>query len=73
MRADVPDLGSRDERCGTCRFFDADLCRRYPPTPAAFGAAWPAVHEADWCGEWHVRDDALGADSLEDAAHGLGR
>jgi hypothetical protein len=34
------------------------VCRRRPPTVIAGGAtAWPAVEEADWCGDWKADTD----------------
>lgn len=64
---------SPDERyCGACAYFQADQewtgrerpgqCRRFAPQVAA---GWPAVSEADWCGEF---DPADADDGLTDGA-----
>jgi hypothetical protein len=64
-----------DERCGTCRFWDADggsetgECHRHAPSaiavphdsPAnvAHGALWPDTYVGDWCGEWQAKRTPL--------------
>jgi hypothetical protein len=47
------------QSCGTCRFYDHGLCRRFPPVPVEpnteVGGWWcvaPEVDRNDWCGEY---------------------
>ena len=48
-----------DRRCENCRFYVGWECRRYPPTPVAFGdyvgTYFPEVAETQWCGEYQPR------------------
>ena len=43
--------------CATCRFFDADICRRYPPTVNFDGRPdlFPMPLSESWCGEWKAK------------------
>jgi hypothetical protein len=68
LRADVP-IASADERCETCRFFKphagagshAGICLRWPPSSVGNWWSWPEVDAGDWCGEWMIRERALGS------------
>ena len=57
----------KDQSCSNCLFWDADLCKRYPPVLARVpntsgnadqstkdrcGFAFPVTLKTDWCGEW---------------------
>lgn len=36
-------------RCGSCRFWRRDRCRRFPPSK---DGVWPMTDAEDWCGEY---------------------
>jgi hypothetical protein len=53
------------ERCGNCRFWHEEQCRRRAPIHinalmpwydtedgADYEAIWPETAENEWCGEW---------------------
>lgn len=55
-------VASKQETCGSCRFYDEGACRRFPPArvyspPQSLDVTvWPVVRaELDWCGERQKR------------------
>jgi hypothetical protein len=48
------------QRCGTCLFYRAEKCQRFPPQVVTLGAfqsnsAQPTVNPVSWCGEWAAK------------------
>jgi hypothetical protein len=49
------------ERCGNCKYFNEDCCRRYAPRPKLIITTednyvqWPELNEYNWCGEWVIK------------------
>ena len=57
------------ERCENCRFFEAKMCRRYPPVFYKHeyengylheGFSWPDTLNNEWCGEWQAKGEENG-------------
>lgn len=46
----------KDDECKDCKFYDKDVCRRYPPTPIWDGHEmrpyYPSVIDQKACGEF---------------------
>ena len=53
------------ECCETCRFYEAEKCRRFPPTViATVDSGWttavcPNTLKEGWCGEWKANSASL--------------
>ena len=60
--------GLPDRHCGTCKYYDAERCHRYPPTRECIAASdespvlgYPfRVTYTQWCGDWIAREATNG-------------
>jgi hypothetical protein len=48
------------QRCGTCFFYRAEKCQRFPPQVVTLGgfqsnSTQPIVNPVGWCGEWAAK------------------
>jgi len=45
--------------CRTCRFYEAQRCKRYAPRPSTKSGHktnyWPLMAADEWCGEYKAR------------------
>jgi len=58
----APDKKLEAQRCGTCHYFRAGRCQRFPPQVVALGAfqsnsGQPVVNPVGWCGEYKPKQN----------------
>ena len=53
------------EKCETCKFWQDQKCKRYPPEVNAGGEFQPSTSPTDFCGEYQPRQQALSPSEIK--------